>query len=149
MSVRDTPNHKMKSRLSASWPQRRGQMLGRNNHVLLEYHLEGKRHRYTPDVLVAWGSHQEVIEIKEDLERQTQRAICVGGRAVVAAQIPNRSASENLALRHQIGVLPFRDDDPKLLAARALANYRKNRRFFSSPFLQLRRQICHPCYSLR
>jgi len=37
---------------------------------LLEYHLEGKRHRYTPDVLAVWGSHQEVIEIKEDLEAE-------------------------------------------------------------------------------
>jgi TnsA endonuclease-like protein len=37
---------------------------------LLEYHVEGKRHRYTPDVLVVWGSHQEVIEIKEDLEAE-------------------------------------------------------------------------------
>jgi hypothetical protein len=37
---------------------------------LLEYHLEGKKHRYTPDVLVVWGSHQEVIEIKEDLEAE-------------------------------------------------------------------------------
>lgn len=37
---------------------------------ILEYHLEGKRHRYTPDVLVVWGSHQEVIEIKEDLEAE-------------------------------------------------------------------------------
>jgi hypothetical protein len=37
---------------------------------LLEYHLDGKRHRYTPDILVVWGSHQEVIEIKEDLEAE-------------------------------------------------------------------------------
>jgi hypothetical protein len=32
----------------------------------LEYHHEGSRHRYTPDMLIAWGSHREVIEIKED-----------------------------------------------------------------------------------
>ena len=37
---------------------------------LLEYHLDGKRNRYTPDVLVVWGSHQEVIEIKEDREAE-------------------------------------------------------------------------------
>jgi hypothetical protein len=34
----------------------------------LEYHHEGKKHRYTPDVLVAWGKHREVVEIKEDSE---------------------------------------------------------------------------------
>ena len=34
----------------------------------VEYHHEGKKHRYTPDVLVAWGTHQEVVEIKEDSE---------------------------------------------------------------------------------
>ena len=34
----------------------------------LEYHHEGTKHRYTPDVLVAWGAHQEVVEIKEDAE---------------------------------------------------------------------------------
>jgi hypothetical protein len=34
---------------------------------LLEYHLEGKRHRCTPDLVIFWGSHQQVIEIKEDL----------------------------------------------------------------------------------
>ena len=34
----------------------------------LEYHQEGKKHRYTPDVLVVWGAHREVVEIKEDRE---------------------------------------------------------------------------------
>jgi hypothetical protein len=32
----------------------------------LEYHNEGAQHRYTPDILIAWGAHQEVVEIKED-----------------------------------------------------------------------------------
>ena len=35
---------------------------------VLEYHHDGKRHRYTPDILVAWGANQEVVEIKEDSE---------------------------------------------------------------------------------
>jgi hypothetical protein len=35
---------------------------------VLEYHQEGKRHRYTPDILVIWGRSQEVVEIKEDSE---------------------------------------------------------------------------------
>jgi TnsA endonuclease N terminal len=34
----------------------------------LEYHHEGKKHRYTPDLLVAWGTHRHVVEIKEDAE---------------------------------------------------------------------------------
>ena len=34
----------------------------------LEYQHEGKKHRYTPDVLVAWGKYKEVVEIKEDSE---------------------------------------------------------------------------------
>jgi len=35
---------------------------------VLEYHHDGKKRRYTPDILVAWGTHQEVVEIKEDAE---------------------------------------------------------------------------------
>jgi hypothetical protein len=35
---------------------------------VLEYHHDGKRHRYTPDILVAWGANREVVEIKEDSE---------------------------------------------------------------------------------
>jgi hypothetical protein len=35
---------------------------------VLEYHDDGKRHRYTPDILVAWGANREVVEIKEDSE---------------------------------------------------------------------------------
>ncbi len=34
----------------------------------LEFHHEGKKHRYTPDLLVAWGTHRHVVEIKEDTE---------------------------------------------------------------------------------
>jgi hypothetical protein len=34
----------------------------------LEYHLDGTKHRYTPDALVAWGAHYEVVEIKDDSE---------------------------------------------------------------------------------
>ncbi len=37
----------------------------------LEYHHEGARHRYTPDILVAWGHHQEVVEIKEDCDAES------------------------------------------------------------------------------
>jgi TnsA endonuclease-like protein len=37
---------------------------------LLEFHHDGKRHRYTPDALVIWGSHREVVEIKEDREAE-------------------------------------------------------------------------------
>ena len=33
---------------------------------VLEYHHEGEKHRYTPDLLVVWGTHQEVVEVKED-----------------------------------------------------------------------------------
>jgi hypothetical protein len=35
---------------------------------VLEYHHDGKKHRYTPDILVAWGTNREVVEIKEDSE---------------------------------------------------------------------------------
>lgn len=34
----------------------------------LEYHHGGAKHCYTPDMLVIWGTHQEVVEIKEDAE---------------------------------------------------------------------------------
>jgi hypothetical protein len=35
---------------------------------VLEYHYEGKKHFYTPDVLVAWGSDRHVVEVKEDAD---------------------------------------------------------------------------------
>lgn len=35
---------------------------------VLEYHREGARCRYTPDILVIWVAHQEVVEVKEDSE---------------------------------------------------------------------------------
>jgi hypothetical protein len=34
----------------------------------LEYHHEETKHRYTPDVLLDWGTCQEVVEIKDDQE---------------------------------------------------------------------------------
>jgi hypothetical protein len=34
----------------------------------LEYHYEGVKHRYTPDILVIWGSRREVVEVKDDQE---------------------------------------------------------------------------------
>lgn len=41
----------------------------------LEYHHEGTTHRYTPHVLVAWGAHQEVVEVKGDSEADLLRLI--------------------------------------------------------------------------
>jgi hypothetical protein len=41
--------------------------------VFAEYRGDGKKHRYTPDVLVVWGSHREVVEIKGDRVSQTGR----------------------------------------------------------------------------
>ena len=35
---------------------------------LLEYHCDGVKRRYTPDLLVVWGTHREVVEIKDDAE---------------------------------------------------------------------------------
>ena len=37
----------------------------------LEYHHERARHCYTPDILVVWASHQEVVEIKEDSDAES------------------------------------------------------------------------------
>ncbi len=34
----------------------------------LEYHHDGEKHCYTPDILVVWGTHREVVEIKEDAD---------------------------------------------------------------------------------
>ena len=33
---------------------------------VLEYHHDGAKHRYTPDILVVWGSNRQVIEVKDD-----------------------------------------------------------------------------------
>lgn len=38
--------------------------------LILEYHHEGAKHRYTPDLLVSWGRRREVVEIKDDLEAE-------------------------------------------------------------------------------
>ena len=37
----------------------------------LKYHHEGTQHCYTPDVLVAWGTHHEVVEVKEDSDAES------------------------------------------------------------------------------
>jgi hypothetical protein len=37
---------------------------------ILEYRHEDARRRYTPDILVIWGSHREVVEVKEDKEAE-------------------------------------------------------------------------------
>jgi len=37
---------------------------------ILEYHHEGAKRRYTPDVLVIWRNHQQVVEVKEDSEAE-------------------------------------------------------------------------------
>lgn len=34
----------------------------------LEYRHEGEKHRYTPDILVIWGSRHDVVEVKDDQE---------------------------------------------------------------------------------
>src|SRR5439155_24136105 len=35
---------------------------------VLDYHDKGAKHRYTPDILVIWGTHKEVVEVKDDAE---------------------------------------------------------------------------------
>jgi hypothetical protein len=37
---------------------------------ILEYHDADTKHRYTPDVLVAWRTRREVVEIKDDREAE-------------------------------------------------------------------------------
>lgn len=37
---------------------------------LLEYHHEGAKQRYTPDILIDWGEHREVVEVKEDSDAE-------------------------------------------------------------------------------
>lgn len=39
---------------------------------VLHYHHNGAEHRYTPDMLIDWGAHQEVVEIKEDSDADLQ-----------------------------------------------------------------------------
>jgi len=38
----------------------------REQPFVLEYHHDGAKRRYTPDLLVVWGTNQQVVEIKED-----------------------------------------------------------------------------------
>lgn len=37
---------------------------------ILEYRHEEAKHRYTPDLLVSWGTRREVVEIKDDREAE-------------------------------------------------------------------------------
>jgi hypothetical protein len=37
----------------------------------LEYHHGGAKHRYTPDLLLVWGTRQEVVEIKDDRDAES------------------------------------------------------------------------------
>src|SRR5438270_11774731 len=37
---------------------------------ILEYHHEEAKHRYTPDLLVFWGTRREVVEIKDDRDAE-------------------------------------------------------------------------------
>ena len=39
--------------------------------LVLKYSHQGKNCRYTPDILVVWGTHREVVEIKEDAEAES------------------------------------------------------------------------------
>ena len=52
------------------WPQTLEPIIGKSNRSVLEYHHDGAKHRYTPDILVAWGTYREVVEIKEDAEAE-------------------------------------------------------------------------------
>jgi hypothetical protein len=40
----------------------------------LEYRDGDTKHRYTPDVLVVWGSHRAVVEVKEDKDAESPEA---------------------------------------------------------------------------
>lgn len=71
----------------------------------LEYHHEGTKHRYTPDVLVVWGEHQEIVEIKDDAEadlpeNQIRFARILRYRSV---QVP---AAENERTRRMFSLTP-------------------------------------------
>ncbi len=69
VGARGTRNHKTNSRHSGFyWPRRADAW--QEQPCFLEYHHEGAEHRYTPDILVVWGAHQEVVEIKEDSDAE-------------------------------------------------------------------------------
>lgn len=93
---------------------------------VLEYQHEGKRHRYTPDILIAWGAHQEAVEIKEDsdaesLENQTRFAlirellaehgVCfrVWKKSEICAEPRLKNAA--LILRYRTVVVPAREHE--------------------------------------
>jgi hypothetical protein len=39
----------------------------------LEYRADEAKYRYTPDILVIWGAHREVVGVKEDKEAQSPK----------------------------------------------------------------------------
>ncbi len=113
----------------------------------LEYHHEGAQHRYTPDILVAWGAHQDVIEIKEDSDAESpenqarfalirellaERGFCF--RVWKKSEICSEPRLANAAL-----ILRYRS-----VAVSALHAEEIRRRFSLMPELPLRTFCGHP-----
>jgi len=107
----------------------------------LEYHHEGAQHRYTPDILVVWGEHQEVVEIKEDSdaespEHQARFAVIKELLAAHGFHFRVWKKSEICAeprLRNATLILRYRS-----VAVPALHNEGIRRAFSSTPELPLR-----------
>jgi TnsA endonuclease N terminal len=92
----------------------------------VEYHVNGCKHRYTPDALIVWGSHREVIEIKDDREAEArenqERFRLIGGllsehgysfriwrRSEICAE--PRLTNTNLVLRYRRVEVPATENE--------------------------------------
>jgi hypothetical protein len=57
---------------------------------VLEYHYAGEKHQYTPDLLVVWGAHREVVEVKEDAHAalpENHKRFALNRRAIGGTQV--------------------------------------------------------------
>jgi hypothetical protein len=108
---------------------------------VLEYHHEGTRRRYTPDILVVWGAHKQVIEVKDDAEAEApenQERFALIGRLLAEHDHPFR-----IWKRSEICAEPRLTNANLVLRYRSVAvpppeRERLRRVFSSTPELHLR-----------
>jgi hypothetical protein len=100
----------------------------------LEYHYEGTKHRYTPDILVVWGAYQEVVEVQDDSEAELPENQATF--ALVGELLAEHGFHFRLWKRSEICAEPRLENADLVLRYRCVAvssaEYEKLRRIFSS-----------------
>jgi hypothetical protein len=113
----------------------------------LAYHHDGVQHRYTPDILVGWGAHQEVIEIKEDGDADSPENVARFG--LVKELLAEHGFHFRVWRKSEICAEPRLSNATLILRYRLVAvsapeAERIRRAFSSTPELPLRTFCDHP-----